>query len=209
MQYPLIQIEIQHQQRLFIPDPEKVKFIYEQQLAKDPLTPFPFWAKIWASSTALSDYVLENPQWVQGKNVLEIGAGIGLPSFTIAQFATHVLISDYAIEAVELMQKNIAYLNSNNIQAACLDWNHFPNQIKADTVLLSDINYAPEQFESLLHLLKKFIAEGSTIILATPQRIMGAPFIASLQTYIQETHACSVKENEQAIEISILLLRSK
>jgi predicted nicotinamide N-methyase len=194
MQYPLIQIEIQHQQRLFIPDPEKIKFVYEQQLAKDPLTPFPFWAKRWASSTA--------------KTILEIGAGLGLPSFTIAQFASHVLMSDYAIEAVELMQKNIDHLNLKHVQAACLDWNHFPAEKKADVILLSDINYAPEQFEPLLNLLKKFIAEGSTIILATPQRIMGVPFITSLQPYIQAAPICSVKENEQTIEISILIVRS-
>ncbi len=208
MQYPLIQIEIQHQQCLFIPDPEKIKFVYEQQLAKDPLTPFPFWAKRWASSTALTNYLLENLQWVKGKTILEIGAGLGLPSFTIAQFASHVLMSDYAIEAVELMQKNIDHLNLKHVQAACLDWNHFPAEKKADVILLSDINYAPEQFEPLLKLLKKFIAEGSTIILATPQRIMGVPFITSLQSYIQAAPICSVKENEQTIEISILIIRS-
>ena len=95
------------------------------------------------------------------------------------------------------------------MNAACLDWNHFPVEIKADTILLSDVNYAPEQFKQLLNLLKRFIAEGSTIILATPQRIMGVPFVTSLASYITASHVCSVKENEQAIDISILILSNK
>ena len=106
------------------------------------------------------------------------------------------------------MEKNIKYLQLANTRAACMDWNEFPNEIKADTILLSDVNYVPEQFEPLLKLLKQFIAAGTTLILATPQRMMGAPFITSLQPYIKESHVHSFTENEQSIDISILILQT-
>jgi len=194
---------------LWIPNLEQIKISYEQELINQPATPFPFWAKLWPASIALTDFLQSNTHWVENKKILEIGAGIGLPSFSIATLAKEVLISDHAADAIVLMNKNINHLQLTNTSAACLDWNHFPNEIKADTILLSDVNYDPEQFEQLLNLLKRFIAEGSTIILATPQRIMGVPFVKSLASYITDSHVCSVKENEQAIDISILILSNK
>ena len=191
-----------------MPDPACIKSTYDTLVQKNAATPFPFWAKLWPASIALTDFLQSNIHWVENKKVLEIGAGIGLPSFSIATLAKEVLISDHAADAIVLMNENIKHVQLTNMSAACLDWNHFPNDIKADTILLSDVNYAPEQFEQLLNLLKRFIAEGSTIILATPQRIMGVPFITSLASFITDSHVCSVKENEQTFDISILILNS-
>ena len=194
---------------LWTPNLEQIKVTYEQEIKNQPATPFPFWAKLWPASIALTDFLQSNIHWVENKKILEIGAGIGLPSFSIATLAKEVIISDHAADAIVLINKNIHHLQLTNTSAACLDWNHFPNDINADTILLSDVNYAPEQFEQLLNLLKRFIAEGSTIILATPQRIMGVPFITSLKFYITGSHVFSVKDNEQQIDISILVLNNK
>lgn len=206
MLYPVKLANILDQFTLFIPDPDQVKPVYENQLIKDPATAFPFWAKIWASSLALSSYLEKELQLVEGKKVLEIGAGIGLPSLTVAHVAESMIISDHAPEAVELMEKNIEYLGLGNAKALCLDWNQFPEEIKADIVLLSDINYAPEEFDALLKLINRFLEEGSTIIIATPQRIMATPFVAALEPFIKFSALERVKENGQAIEISLLIL---
>ena len=194
---------------LWIPNLEQIKISYEQEIINQPATPFPFWAKLWPASIALTNFLQSNTQWVKNKKVLEIGAGIGLPSFSIATLASEVIISDHAADAIFLMNENIKHLQLTNVIAACLDWNHFPDEIKADTILLSDVNYAPEQFEHLLNLLKRFIAEGSTLILATPQRIIGIPFVTSLASYITGSHVYSVIDNEQAIDISILILNNR
>jgi hypothetical protein len=36
------------------------------------------------------------------------------------------------------------------MEAALLDWNALPEDLAADVVLLSDINYEPEAFDALL-----------------------------------------------------------
>jgi predicted nicotinamide N-methyase len=208
LKYPTCIYQYQNKLSILIPEPASIKNTYDALVQKVADTPFPFWAKLWPASIALTDFLQSNTQWVVNKKVLEIGAGIGLPSFFIAKLASEILITDHAKDAVELMHENIKHLKLTKAQAKCLDWNHFPNEIKADTILLSDVNYAPEQFEQLLHLLKRFIAVGSTIILATPQRIMGVPFITSLASYITASHISSVKENEQTIDISILILNN-
>lgn len=201
-EYPLILSTLPEELTLCIPDPEKVKPVYEQNLQEDKETSFPFWAKIWASSLALTAYLKKNPDLVKGKRVLEIGAGIGLPSFSIAHLAESVLISDHAAAAVKLMENNIRHLGLENTTAMCLDWNHFPGDIKAEVVLLSDINYAPEQFSSLLMLIHRFLAEGAVVIISTPQRMLGAPFVEALLPKII-TNQLFYKED---VAISILLL---
>jgi predicted nicotinamide N-methyase len=206
MNYPNQLTTVNNGLSLYVPNKERVKHTYDELLKNDSNTPFPFWAKIWASSIALCDFLKAHPKWVQGKNVLEIGAGIGLPSFSIANLASSVLISDHAKEAIDLMQKNIDSLHLMNVTAACLDWNHFPNQIMADTVLLSDINYAPDEFAALLILLNQFLERGSTLIIATPPRIMGVPFIQKLQAFIRHEYKQQVIEENQSTEISIYLL---
>ncbi len=206
MQYPLQLIPIKENLSLFLPVPEEIRPAYEKTLSGNPQSPFPFWAKVWPSSRALMDYLEEQEGLVKGKTVLEIGAGTGLPSFSIAKSAASVILSDHSEEAIELMEKNIAYLGLANVKAMCLDWNHFPEEIKADVVLLSDINYAPEQFESLLLLIKKLLEQGATIIIATPQRIMATPFVQELVPFTKYNEVEIIQESGGSVAISILVL---
>ena len=83
MLYPVKLATILDHFTLYIPDPDLVRSVYEKQLIKDPATAFPFWAKTWASSLALSSFLKKEMQLVEGKKVLEIGAGTGLPSFAV------------------------------------------------------------------------------------------------------------------------------
>ena len=138
--------------------------------------------------------------------MLEIGAGIALPSFSIARQTRSLIISDHQPDAVELMKRNIELLALRNATALLLDWNHFPPEIKADTILLSDINYSPEEFDNLQQLIFQWINEGSTIVLATPQRIMAIPFVEKIGTYLKEHQTEEVIADGETTTISILIL---
>lgn len=191
---------------LYLPDPEQVKPVYEASLEKDPATAFPFWAQIWPSALALASFLKEEQGLIKDKKVLELGAGIGLPSFAVAELASEMTISDHAPGAVALIKKNIQYLGLQHISALLLDWNHLPEDICAETVLLSDVNYAPGQFDALLALIRKFTEQGSTIVLATPQRITITPFAEALQPYIRQSVLKTVTGLRQDVEIRILVL---
>lgn len=206
MRYPLQLTPFSAELAIYIPDYEQVKEVYEAILIDHPAEPFPYWAKLWPSSIALVQYLKANTIWIEHKNVLEIGAGLGLPSFMIAGYANSVQVSDYAPEAVELLEKNIQHLRLNNVQAMELDWNRVPDSINADVVLLSDVNYNPSQFDGLLQLITKLISEGTIVILSTPQRIMASPFVNAIQPLVKQKHVELVNENGNSIEISILVL---
>jgi predicted nicotinamide N-methyase len=206
MQYPLQLTQISAEKAIYIPAYEAVKTIYADLLAVDPATPFPYWAKVWPSAIALHNVLKKHPSLIKDKTVLELGAGVGLPALMIADITKSIIISDYDSEAVELLRKNIAHLQLQNVQAIQLDWNNVPENMKAEVMILSDVNYDPTQFESLTKLIEKFIHQGCTIILSTPQRIMASPFVLALSEFIIADYVEMVDENGVTKEISILVL---
>jgi predicted nicotinamide N-methyase len=206
MLYPITFVTFPGGLQLHVPDPEKVKSTYEEMITVDPDTAFPFWARIWASSLALTAFLRKEPQWIASKNVLEVGAGIGLPSFSISREALTLVISDYSREAVALMEKNIQSLELTNAKAMYLDWNDFPSDLSANTVLFSDINYDPEQFEALLSLIKQLLIKGTTIVIATPERISAVSFAVQLEPYVTHSVLETVLTGQQTIDIRIFVL---
>ena len=206
MQYPIQLTQISAEKAIYTPLYEGVQEVYKTLLNLDPNTPFPFWAKLWPSSIALLDVLKAHPHLIQNKHILEIVAGIGLPSLMMAGIAKSIQISDYDKEAVDLLQKNIEHLQLKNAEALQLDWNAIAENIQPDVVLLSDVNYDPAQFDTLITLIDKFMRQGSTIILSTPQRIMASPFVLKLELYIKERYEAFADENGIQKEISILVL---
>jgi predicted nicotinamide N-methyase len=206
MQYPLELTQISAEKAIYVPVYDAVKAIYTDLLAMDPASPFPYWAKVWPSAIALVKVLQKHPSLIRDKTVLELGAGIGLPSLLMANEAKTIQVSDYDSEAVELFRKNIAHLQLHNVQALQMDWNDLPENIDPEVIILSDVNYDPTQFESLTKLIQKFIHQGCTIILSTPQRIIANPFVLALSEFIIADYLEMVDENGVRKEISILVL---
>ena len=166
---------------IFVPDEMQVKQLYsEGRIA------FPFWSRIWPSSIALCEFIQENPGLIAGKKILELAAGLGLPSFIAAGYAQAVVCSDLNPDAVRIMEKSIRQLGLNNVSAIQLDWNRLPEDVTAQIILLSDINYEPTAFPSLVKTIEKFIGKGCSILLSSPQRLMAKDFINKIKPFIQD-----------------------
>ena len=205
--YPLQLVTLHNELSLYVPDPALIQSTYQKLVAANPNTIFPYWAKVWASADALVEFLREEPAWIQNKIVLEIGAGIGIPSLSIAAQTDKIVISDYAPDAVALLQKNIEHLKLNNASAACIDWNHISDDVIADTILLSDTNYEPAVHENLTFLVEKFINKGSTILLATPNRLASNPFIERISKYMYRSKQYRLTENSVSKEIIVMVLK--
>ena len=205
--YPLQLVTLHNELSLYVPDPALIQSTYQKLVAANPNTIFPYWAKVWASADALVEFLREEPAWIQNKIVLEIGAGIGIPSLSIAAQTDKIIISDYAPDAVALLQKNIEHLKLNNASAACIDWNHISEDVIADTILLSDTNYEPAVHENLTFLIDTCINKGSTILLATPNRLASNPFIERISKYIYRSKQYRLTENSVSKEIIVMVLK--
>ena len=205
--YPLQLVTLHNELSLYVPDPALIQSTYQKLVAENTATIFPYWAKVWASADALVQFLREEPAWIQNKIVLEIGAGIGIPSLSIAAQTDKIVISDYAPDAVALLQKNIEHLKLNNASAACIDWNHISEDVIADTILLSDTNYEPAVHENLTFLIDTCINKGSTILLATPNRLASNPFIERISKYMYRSKQYRLTENSVSKEIIVMVLK--
>lgn len=189
---------------LLIPERAALKANYEQLLQQGYAVPFPYWAQIWPAAIALSNFLDNHNDYILGKEVLELAAGLGLPSLVAAATgAKKVCASDQAEEAVQVLQQTINHNRFNNMECRQLDWHQLPNNLHPDVLLLSDINYDPVEFDILFTLLTGFLQKDTLIILSTPQRLMAKPFISRLMPWcIQQ-----INDHVEETGVSIYVLK--
>jgi predicted nicotinamide N-methyase len=143
----------------------------------------PYWAELWASGVALARVV--SSLGVRGRRVLELGAGLGLPSLAAAICGADVLATDWADDAVALLRTN-ARRNSIRLRARRVRWDEPEPLVRRapwDLVLCADVLYEERNAAQLLELLPRL---GGEIVLADP----GRPFLkAFLEHWRVETLA--------------------
>jgi len=136
----------------------------EDELAEIGVPP-PYWAFAWAGGQALARYVLDHPQIVRGKRVLDIGAGSGLVGLAAARAgAATVLSADIDAFACAAIALNAAAngcdiaVTQDDLIGAPFDW---------DLILVGDLFYERPLAERLLAWL---VPLGVPALLGDPGR---------------------------------------
>lgn len=163
-----------------VPDPEEVEVRYRELGGS-----FPYWTKVWDAGLSLATWLAEEPGLVQDKVVLELGAGIGLPSFIAARVATEVVVSDHDEAAVAWAEMNIRKLGLSNVRASSVNWKQ-NKLLPADVVIMSDVGYDPADFTYLEQLSRQYIDNGTKILMTVPARIVSSAFIGMLGQWVSQ-----------------------
>lgn len=123
----------------------------EDELEKIGVPP-PYWAFAWAGGQALARYILDNPDLVRGKQVLDIGSGSGLVGIAAAKAgAAHVLAADIDGHAIAAIRLNAA-ANGCDIAVTQDDLIGLPGAW--DIILVGDLFYERPLAERLLAWLE-------------------------------------------------------
>jgi len=153
--------------------PSADELIDEQAFAADEF--LPYWAELWPSGVALAEHVATLD--VRGLRVLELGAGLGLPSLAAALGGADVLATDWADDAVALLRAN-AKRNSIRLRVKRVRWDA-PDALLREApwqlVLGADLLYEERNALQLQELLPKL---GGEILIADPGRPFAKPFFA-------------------------------
>jgi predicted nicotinamide N-methyase len=184
-----------------IPDPALLSNWYHQQ----PDQPQPsdlFWARIWPSGLGLCQWLAQHPEVVKDKTVLEIAAGLGLPSLLIAPIVKTITCTDIHQQSVETIRQSARLNGYDNLFTAITSWASVPEECNADVLLLSDVNYDPSELDSIRKLIKRFIDRGSAVILSTPERIVARSFLEEWLPY-QSKHE-SFPIEQETIHVYVL-----
>jgi predicted nicotinamide N-methyase len=134
----------------------------------------PYWAELWPSGLALARAVATLD--LRGAFVLELGAGLGLPSLVAAAGGAEVLATDWAEDAIELLRRNAAR-NELALRAELVRWDE-PEALLSEApwalVLGSDLLYEQRNADQLLELLPRL---GADVLLAEPRRPFSKGFL--------------------------------
>lgn len=146
---------------------------------------FPFGMLLWPSAIGLAERLVAEPSLVQGKRVLEIGAGgVGLPGMIAAHLgAAEVIQTDYHKESLELLAYNVERNGfSCSVTLAHVDWRAFPELGQPfDIVLGSDVLYERTLHATLGELLPRIVAPSGVLLLADPLRPQALSFMDQLE----------------------------
>jgi predicted nicotinamide N-methyase len=119
----------------------------EDELAQSGVPP-PYWAFAWAGGQALARYVLDHPQIVRGKRVLDIGAGSGLVGLAAARAgAAEVLAADIDAFACAAIRLNAA---ANGCDIMVTEEDLIGASPAWDVILVGDLFYERPLAERLL-----------------------------------------------------------
>ncbi|MGH6618305.1 MAG: class I SAM-dependent methyltransferase [Alphaproteobacteria bacterium] len=139
----------------------------EEELAELGVPP-PYWAFAWAGGQAVARYILDNPETVAGRTVLDFASGSGLAAIAAAiAGAEKVIATDidpYASAAIALN----AALNGVSVDVATGDM--IGNRGPWDVVLAGDICYERPLADRVTAWLRSLAADGVTVLLGDPGR---------------------------------------
>jgi predicted nicotinamide N-methyase len=134
----------------------------------------PYWAELWPSGVALAVAVASLE--LRGARVLELGAGLGLPSLAAALRGADVLATDWAEDAVALLRLN-AGRNRIGLRAEQVRWDDpepIVRQAPWELVLGADLLYERRNADQLVELLPRL---GTDVVLADPGRPFAKGFL--------------------------------
>ncbi len=139
----------------------------EEALQQINLPP-PYWAFCWAGGQALTRWVLDNPDLVAGKRVLDFAAGSGVTAIAAA------LRGAARVEAAEIdaMACHAIRLNAqlNGVAVETLSEDMVGQACRWDVVAAGDVCYEAPMTAHIWPWLKRLAAEGATVVMADPGR---------------------------------------
>jgi predicted nicotinamide N-methyase len=140
----------------------------EETLARGAVPP-PFWAFAWPGGQGLARYLLDHPEIVAGREVLDIGSGSGIVAIAAAKAgATRVVAAEIDPFAVAAIALNAA-MNGVTLTVESRD---LLNRAAAgwDVALAGDICYEELMSSRAMTLLRRIAARGRLALLGDPGR---------------------------------------
>jgi predicted nicotinamide N-methyase len=150
--------------------------------------------RIWEAGAALAEFLLQHPEWVTHRKVVELGAGVGLTSLVAAACqASHVYCTDFTGICLQNLQhnieRNVAWLPQDCISCGYLEWEAFGNYqeasdprlqesceriAQANLLIAADVVYDVCAIPPLVETFQRFFSDSKddskTILLASTMR---------------------------------------
>lgn len=139
----------------------------EDELAVIGLPP-PFWAFAWAGGQALARYLLDNPEIVSGRRVLDFASGSGLVAIAAAQAGAATVeacdIDAFAAAAIALNAE------ANEVAVTVRLDDLIGRDEGWEVICAGDVCYERAMAQSVVAWLSTLQARGATVLIGDPGR---------------------------------------
>ena len=139
----------------------------EEELGEIGLPP-PFWAFAWAGGQALARYILDHPETVAGKTVLDFASGSGLVAIAAAKAgAARVVaceIDDFALAAIALNA------HANGVRVETIAGDIVGRDDGWDVALAGDVSYERDMAKAVTDWLEALHRRGAFVLIGDPGR---------------------------------------
>lgn len=145
--------------KLWLIDADNMDRAFSPEETRRILEEPPYWSFCWASGLAMARFLAEHPQWVEGKRVLDFGAGSGVAGIAAVKAgAVEVVACDLDPIALAACQANAEL---NDVQLG-YSTDFFAETDRFDLILVADVLYD----RANLPLLDQFLTRGRQALVA-------------------------------------------
>ena len=136
---------------------------------QDPDFASPYWAYHWAGGLALARFVLDHPERVAGRHVLDLGCGAGLVAIAAAKAgADRVTAADIDRYALAALRLNAAH---NGVAITAIEGDPTQGEPPAvDLILVGDLFYERDLARRVTAFLDRCLAAGVAVLIGDPWR---------------------------------------
>lgn len=143
--------------------------LWERTEAAGAEQPPPFWAFAWAGGQALARCVLDDPELVAGRDVLDLATGSGLVAIAAAKAGARSVtandIDPYSLAATE------ANARANGVRVALIEGDLLTSGYdEASVILAGDVFYSREMAGLVLPFLRAAAGRGALVLVGDPGR---------------------------------------
>jgi predicted nicotinamide N-methyase len=166
----------------------------------------PFWAFPWAGGQGLARYVLDHPETVAGRRVLDVASGSGLVAIAAAKAgARTVLATDIDEHALAAIALNAAANDApQQVMPRRLDL-AAADHGDAEVILAADVFYQRDLAAVALAFLKAARRAGATVLAADPARAF-VPTAELVPVMTYEVPVLKVLEDTQVKTVTVYSL---
>jgi predicted nicotinamide N-methyase len=157
--------------------------------------PPPFWAFAWAGGQALARHLLDQPELVLDRAVLDLATGSGLVAVAAALAgAASVTANDidpYSLAAAE------ANALANNVRIETVEADILDSDPAASVILAGDVFYSREMAGRVLPFLRRAAGRGCLVLVGDP----GRAYLPVDGMIKQATYAVPVIESLESVKV--------
>jgi predicted nicotinamide N-methyase len=130
----------------------------------------PFWGFYWPGGISVTRYILDHPNAVKDKKVLDFGSGCGATAIACKMKSCEEVIANDIDEAAEVAAQLNAELNNVKIKTETRNLIDDPSTFQFDVVVFGDVFYDEEFAAQLLPWIRRLIANKQTCLIGDPGR---------------------------------------